>query len=262
MPRFTTLYSSSAGNCAVVEQNGQFILIDMGGSCKATCAGIDEMGLCMDDLQGVILTHEHSDHVKGLKVFLKRYNVPVWGSIGTLAFAQSAGAVPKEANLMEIHQPIQMAGFVIHPFSTSHDAAECLGFRLESMHEAGSIMAIATDLGYVSKEVMDAFDGVSLAVLEANYDDNMLKNGKYHYALKKRIFSQRGHLSNKDSAKMVAKCIASGAKNAVMCHLSKENNHPNIVQKEVEDALYEWGITDKSRVHIAERNQPGEWIEF
>lgn len=263
MPRFTTLYSGSSGNAGVVEQDGRFLLVDMGGSCRSTLQAMQAVGLEPQNLQGILVTHEHSDHIKGLKVFLKRFPVPLYAGIATLEALWQMDAVPECAELIAVDgRSEDIEGFEVTGFATSHDAAGCCGFRIKT--PGGAVMSIATDLGVVTEDVMEHLRGSSLVALEANYDHDRLFKGRYPYYLKQRIASPRGHLRNEDSAAVVAQLITEGCRGVALCHLSVENNHPDLVRTAIERALFAAGMHQMTdcQVQIAPRFEPGKWMEF
>lgn len=263
MSRFTTIYSGSSGNCGVVEHNGQFLLIDMGGTCKATLAGISELGLSLKNLQGILVTHEHSDHIKGLQVFLKKYDLPVYGSAATLQAVWQMNAVPETTQMIAVDEREEEVGdFVVKGFATSHDSAGCCGFRIIMPDK--KIMALATDLGVMTNTVFSNLQGAQLVALEANYEPEVLMRGPYPYHLKKRIDSPQGHLSNPESARTVIELLKSGTTKVAFCHLSKENNHPLYVQTAIERALLDHKIqrTDEMVFQISNRTTVSPWIEF
>lgn len=263
MARFTTLYSGSSGNCAVVEDSGEFLLVDMGASCKATLGGLVAAGLSPKNLRGILITHEHSDHIKGLAVFLKRIKVPVYSTPATLRILYDEGHVPDGTALIETEVEFQtIGGFRAQCFPTSHDAADSCGWRIET--KTGRTITLATDLGVVTEEVYSSFAGTHLAVLEANYDPVMLQLGPYPGYLKKRISSQIGHLANPDAARTAARLVGDGCKKIALCHLSQENNRPNLVMQAVQEAFLNKGIRMQSDyiIQVAKRHEVSDWIEF
>lgn len=264
MPRFTTLYSGSSGNCSVIEQDGQFILVDMGGSCKATLGGLVALGLTPRNLTGILVTHEHSDHIKGLMVFLKKVKVPLLASSGTLYALEQISAVPPDTELVAMDEgsEARLGEFMVRGFATSHDAAGSCGWFVTA--PSGASVALATDLGHMTPNVFSHLECAELVALEANYDPEMLRTGPYPAYLKNRISSSRGHLSNRDSAAAVARLVAAGCRRVALCHLSRENNTPELAKLAVEDALLEHGLRMPRDciVRVAHRHQPGEWMDF
>lgn len=262
MPRFTTLYSGSSGNCAVVKAGGRFLLIDMGGSCRATVRALEGLGLAMEGLLGVLVTHEHSDHIKGLEVFLRKHPAPLLATSATLDALWDSGAVPVSAQLVEVEERcIPLGPFEVNAFPTSHDAAQSCGYRIAV---EGRVMTLATDLGRMTADVFVQFEGASLVALEANYDRQMLRDGPYPAMLKRRISGATGHLCNDDAAATVAQLIGAGCQGVALCHLSEENNRPELVQKAVDAALLQAGqrLPAGCRVQIMRRYETSDWMEF
>ncbi len=264
MPRFATLYSGSSGNCAAVEQGGRFILVDMGGTCKATLGGLVALGLSPKNLAGILVTHEHSDHIRGLAVFLKKVKVPLFASAATLYALEQMAAVPPDAELIAMDEgaEVHLGGFMVRGFATSHDAAGSCGWFLTA--PGGESLALATDLGCMTTEVYSHLECADLVVLEANYDPHLLRTGRYPAYLKSRIASARGHLSNPDAAAVVARLVAAGCRRVVLCHLSKENNLPELAAQAVEIAFMEHGVPlpPDCVVEVARRYEPIPWIEY
>ncbi|MDO5601955.1 MAG: MBL fold metallo-hydrolase [Oscillospiraceae bacterium] len=225
MPSFTALYSGSSGNASVVQDGGRAILIDIGKNCKQTCLALEEAGIRPSELSGVFITHEHSDHVSGLRVFLKKYPIPVYGGAATLDYLADNGMVPPGAAMEAIDgRCADVGGFGVTAFPTSHDSVGCCGFRVET--EKGHVLSLATDLGTVDDGVYGNLAGADLVALEANYDKAMLMLGSYPYYLKRRIASERGHLCNDDTAGVVSRLARGGCRKFALCHLSQENNTP------------------------------------
>lgn len=259
--RFVTLYSGSSGNAALVEQGGRCLLVDIGNSCKATLAAIQEAGLSHHSVAGILITHEHIDHVRGLEVFLRRVPVPVFASGATLDWLWQRGLCGGAELVAVEGRPAEIEGFTVKGFATSHDAAGCCGFRVRT--PSGREMAIATDLGQITEPVFAHLQNASLVALEANYDREMLRLGRYPAYLKKRISSPVGHLSNEDSAAALAALIAGGCGKVSLCHLSEENNTPALALAALERALAACGRSPADcDIQVAPRYSPGRWMEF
>ena len=262
MAIFTTLYSGSSGNCALVRDGDTTLLVDMGCSCKRTLGALYELGFAASDLSGILITHEHSDHVSGLMTFLKHYHVPVYGAPRTLEYLRAHDVVPDCAQLNDLTrgEPVSMGALSFRCFGTSHDSVDCLGYRFSL--STGSDIAVATDLGFVSEQVHDALRGCALVALESNYDEERLRNGPYPYYLKNRIRSNTGHLSNTDSANTAAQLVQEGAQRLVLMHLSKENNEPELAETCCRSACENAGISDSDvHVHVAPRYTIGDVFE-
>lgn len=262
MAKFVTLYSGSSGNSTLVSDGGTSLLVDMGRSCRSTIAALYAVGVAANDIHAILVTHEHIDHVAGLLTFLKHYPVPVFGARRTLDYLRSQNLVPGHTQLVAVDGLTNfcVGDITVNTFSTSHDSADCVGYKMS--FQSGATAAIATDLGYVSENVMDAISGCDLVALESNYDDVMLMHGKYPYFLKKRISSSKGHLSNGACADTASKLAKSGTSRMILMHLSKENNEPEIALTTCLSNLENHNIdSGKMQVSIAPRFDVGELIE-
>lgn len=228
--RIVSLYSGSTGNAFYIASPNSSILIDAGKNAKKLCEALCEAQASPKDIQAVFITHEHSDHVSALPVFLKKYPVPVH------VFSASAHRLscePSVAPHLFLHSQIfteQVGDICITSFPTPHDSNGSVGYRIEIPTEDGTCFRIgyATDIGHVSTEVEAGLTGCDAVILESNHDAEMLRNGPYPYELKRRIFSANGHLANTDSAEFAAKLCAAGTKSILLAHLSQENNTPEI----------------------------------
>ena len=249
MARYISLYSGSSGNCSVVEENGKFILIDMGKSARMTNNALKELGLDIRNLQGILVSHEHSDHVSGLKVFLKKLDVPLYTGAATLDYLSDNLLVPGHIEMHDLSfSGADIGPFHVTGFETPHDSVGCLGFRIHT--EKGSIMSIATDLGMVTEDIFRNLSNVDLAVIESNYDVQMLKEGPYPYYLKTRIASNRGHLSNFQSSQVSLRLIEDGVDKIQLCHLSNNNNTPSLALGQVAATAMANGIKIADHVQI------------
>ena len=227
MAEFVSLYSGSSGNCSVVCSGGRYLMLDMGKCCRTTVNALKELHLSIEDCDGILVTHEHSDHIKGLNVFLKHYHVPVYGAAETLDALLENGLVPRDSDLITLamHEPEEIGSFRVEMFATSHDVP-CVGYRIHTPD--GKTMAMATDLGMLTPVVHRALSDCDLVALESNYDLRMLREGPYPYYLRARIEGPRGHLSNVECSAKVLELIQSGCKKIALCHLSRENNTPEL----------------------------------
>lgn len=233
MTQLYPFYSSSQGNCALLVHNGRGLLIDCGVSFKQINAALAQAGFSFEQVEGVLLTHEHSDHIKGLPQLQKHTDLPIFGSGGTLSAAETTG--------IDHHfQPFDLGDFHILPIRTDHDAAEPCGYRIES---GDSALAIVTDTGRITPEMLQHLGGCSLIMLESNYDPDMLENGPYTAALKRRVRSDKGHLSNNECASLLALLAMEGnLKTAVLAHISPNNNTPLTAKMATLTAFSQYGI--------------------
>ncbi len=262
MALFTTLYSGSSGNCALVLHQGRYLLIDMGKSCRTTLKALNSLGLAVSDCEGILITHEHADHVAGLETFLKHYNVPVFSSAATLDMLESRGTLPPAIDAVAIDgRTEEIGGFTVNSFPTSHDVP-CCGYRIRTQDD--HVMALATDLGELTPVVAENLAGCNLVALEANYDAFSLHGGPYPYYLKVRIASDRGHLDNRACAAAVLDLIQDGCKKFALCHLSQTNNTPELALTTVYNVLLSAGVQPGRDVLIQaqSRNEVSAYIEF
>jgi len=237
--KFCTIASGSSGNCTLVSYESTHILIDAGISLKRTVLALKEVGLEPSDLAGVLITHEHSDHVKGLFTLTKHYNVPVYATHKTAGALISS--MPELGDALCVFAPGESFGLgslEIHSFGTPHDTPESVGYKL-----CGGLrtLALVTDLGFVPGSVLEAVRGCEAVILEANHDVEMLKNGRYPPFLKKRILGDRGHLSNEAGAQLALSLVQSGTKRLVLAHLSRDNNTPELAFSAVNSHLRNGG---------------------
>lgn len=237
MARLCPLFSGSSGNSYYIGSRSAGLLIDAGRSARQLDNMLKLCGIDPLAVQGVLVTHEHVDHVSGLRVFAKKYGLPVFASAGTLSALEN-GLEGVETHRAE--RGLQLAGMTVSPFHTSHDCAEPMGFQVET--EDGRIFALSTDLGYLSDEVRESLLGADFVVIESNHDLEMLRTGPYPYPLKQRILSQQGHLSNAVCAGFLPELAKSGTKRFLLAHLSRENNSPTLALETSLSALTQAGF--------------------
>lgn len=262
MASFTTLYSGSSGNCALVRSGSGYLLVDMGKSCRITLNALKTLGLAVSDCQGILVTHEHSDHIAGLEVFLRHYGIPVYAGAATLDALDDRGILPYGIEAVALEGRTEEVGqFAVTAFPTSHDVP-CCGFRIRTPE--GSEMAIATDLGVLTPVVHQHLGGAALVALEANYDLYRLRYGPYPYYLKARIESPRGHLSNDECAAKCLELVQEGCKRFALCHLSQENNAPELALGTIWRTLAAAGVVpDPDTVIQAQRrSEISPFLEF
>lgn len=237
-----TIASGSSGNCVYIGDDETHILVDAGVSRKRIVEGLKSIGVTPDMLSGIFVTHEHSDHIKGLRLMEKMFGVPVFATEGTLqgirdAFPDSDSIfVPDKITRIKAEESIRVKSMKITPFSISHDAREPVGFTVESR---GKKTGIATDLGKYDDCIIGHLEGSNILVLEANHDVSMLETGPYPYVLKQRILSDKGHLSNDSSGRLVSGLLWGGLECLCLAHLSHENNYPELALQTVRCSLWE-----------------------
>jgi len=232
----TVLASGSKGNATFVALDGVRLLIDAGISATRIKRGLAALGVEAADLDGVLLTHEHRDHIAGLPTLEKWYHLPLYSRAATLASLGCRRELPPEC-LHPLAGSLTVGGVQVIPFSTSHDAADPVGYRI-----CGSeCCAVATDLGFVTQDVQAGIEGADTLVLEANHDPEMLRQGSYPWTLKRRILSNRGHLTNADAAWTLVRMQKKPA-HVLLAHLSEENNRPELAVQTVGDILTQQGV--------------------
>lgn len=227
MTNFFTLASSSAGNSYYINSENCGILIDCGISFRRITAGLSSRNISMENISGILLTHEHADHINGLSVLLKHLNVPVYASPEVLKYLINNNIVTGKTILNPIDINGELIGsMMVKPFKTSHDSVGSLGFAISLTN--GKKISICTDTGYITDDARNCIIGSDTVLIESNYDDMMLKMGPYPYNLKRRIASSVGHLSNTDCAAFLPELVKNNTKHIILGHLSKENNIPEL----------------------------------
>ncbi|MBR3932888.1 MAG: MBL fold metallo-hydrolase [Clostridia bacterium] len=236
MTKFLTLYSSSSGNCVLVSNDDTNILIDAGVSASKICTVLNEAGVDPDQIDAIFVTHEHSDHICGIRVLTKKYNIPVYANASTMEHVLKAAPTiaPGNAHIISSSNVYTVRSMKVKPFVTPHDSASSVGYVIESDDKK---YAVATDTGCITKAMLGNMAGCEAVVIEANHDEEMLKNGPYPYMLKKRILSDQGHLSNKNCAWLATQLAIWGTKRILLGHLSEQNNTPKKAFECVEKSL-------------------------
>ena len=260
--KFCSIASGSSGNCIYVGSGSTNILVDAGVSAKRIENGLSEIGIHPDSIQGILITHEHSDHVSGLGVFARRYNIPIYATYETIvAIRSSKGLSDIPDQLYHSVYPNEtffINDIMVEPYSTSHDACNPVCYTLKS---EGQKIGIATDLGKYDDYVLSKLESSDLLYVEANHDVNMLMVGKYPYFLKQRILGDKGHLSNDTSADMISKLIHPNLKNIILAHLSKENNYEELAYETVCCELINRGRSfPAENISVAHRDRISELV--
>ena len=262
MLNFCSLYSGSSGNCLFVENNSTKILVDCGVSGKKVCEGLESIDKKIEDIDAIIVTHEHSDHVQSLGLISKKYNIPVYANTETWQAMPAQSQKIQESNKKTFNNDndFEIGNLLIHPFSTPHDAANPCGFNIYSGNRK---ISIATDLGHMDNIILENLKGSSFILLESNYDPEILKVSKYPYILKQRIAGPNGHLSNSTAGKTIGYLMQNDLKTVMLGHLSKENNFPELAYQTVVEELINQNIdTNEISLSVANRNNPTKIIEL
>lgn len=234
-----TLASSSSGNCTLVREGETYILIDAGISMRRICCRLKELNIDPGEISAVFITHEHTDHICGIPMLTKKYGTPVYApetvAKNTVSvFPELFGKIAP----VPVGEYFTFGCLDIRAFHTPHDTEESVGYKITNGDKS---FALATDMGHVSEEVLRELIGVNAAVLEANHDITMLKNGPYPFNLKKRILSDYGHMSNRLCGRLCGRLFEYGASKVILGHLSKENNTPELAYSTVKEQLAETG---------------------
>ena len=263
--RLCSLYSGSSGNSIYVGSDNAHILVDVGVSAKKIMQALTTIDMKPEDIDGILITHEHSDHIAGLGVIMRKFGIPVYGTTKTLEAVANYRSLGK-VDMSLFHgiapeQSFQIKDMWVKPISTWHDAADPVCYTL--MQDDKKV-SIATDLGDYDEHVVDALSGADAMLIEANHDIRMLEVGPYPYPLKQRILSKRGHLSNERGGQLVRALLNDHIKGIYLGHLSKENNYPELAFEAVKDELLGNPYSNDYRdfnLMVADREQCSTVIE-
>ncbi|MGG7179238.1 MBL fold metallo-hydrolase [Clostridium paraputrificum] len=262
--KFCSLYSGSSGNSIFVSSKEAKILIDAGLPGKKIDEALNSIGENPRDLGGIFITHEHSDHIKGVGVLSRKYDIPIYANDKTwLAMESSIGKI-KEHNIkiMDRRSTVDIGDLAIKSFIIPHDAIAPVGYSVVCDNKK---VSVATDFGTFTEEIYSNIKDSEVILLESNHDVNMLKFGPYPYSLKRRILSEVGHLSNEDCGKAIVDIAKNGlGKKIILGHLSNTNNHPDLAFQTVLSVVQEYGIKQGEDIllSMANRKAPSEYIEL
>ncbi|HOO22653.1 MAG TPA: MBL fold metallo-hydrolase [Clostridia bacterium] len=237
MIKITSLGSGSKGNCVLISNGTNRLLIDAGLSISAIYKKLKNVGLTLNDIDGILLTHEHDDHIKSVEA-LSAY-IPVYSHPATLEYVADKYAIPLKQQMEVEEQYFNIGTFDILPFRTSHDALHPYGFVI---NDSDSKLSYITDTGYISKGIMEAVKGSDIVMIESNHDEELLLLGVYPDFLKRRIMSERGHLSNAECALTISTLMECGATKFMLAHLSENNNLPELAYWTTTNYLARKGI--------------------
>jgi len=257
LAKFCPLFSGSSGNCTYIASSSGGILIDAGVSAKSIVTALAQRSADIADIKAIFITHEHSDHTSALRVLTSKYNIPVYATNGTI---NSIGMhFGKKTEHHAISGSVCVANMEITAFKTPHDSRESCGFIVQTTDRR---IAVCTDLGCVTDDVRDALTGCDLVMLESNHDIEMLKNGPYPWYLKRRIMSDKGHLSNAGCGSLLTEIMCKTIKCVFLGHLSEENNRPYIAMDTVSSILTASGVYpgEDFDLFLANRHQLSELI--
>ncbi|MFZ3101467.1 MAG: MBL fold metallo-hydrolase [Desulfitobacteriaceae bacterium] len=265
---FATIASGSSGNAILVGEGDKNLLVDCGVSAKSLLANLSYLGIAASCLEGIIVTHEHIDHIRGVGVLARKLNIPIYATAGI--WEELAGTIGKlrEDQKVEVKDRFGCAGLAIEIFSTSHDSRESYGVRIERQRQEGKtplVVGIATDSGMITEEMNQHLTGCDALIVEANHDREKLWQGSYPWHLKKRISSNYGHLENSQLAEGLLSWIDENTQRLVLAHLSEENNTPELALSTVLRILRDSNIPKRNprlRLRVAPRFSPHELIHL
>lgn len=234
--RFSPLFSGSSGNATYVGCGDTHILVDAGMSGTRVCRELARAGVDPAALKGILVTHEHADHIKGIGILSRKFDLPVYATEGTWqGMYDKIGPIAEKNRVMfEPERDFFIGSIDVTPFPTPHDANQSVGYTFEVR---GAKLAIATDVGCIKDSWLSYVVGSDAVILESNYDPDMLRAGPYPYELKKRIMSRKGHLSNDDAGAVAVELTRTGTRQIILGHLSKENNFPELAMRTCELTL-------------------------
>lgn len=263
MLKFCSLFSGSSGNSLFVQSDQSKLLIDCGASGKKICEALASINSSIEDIDAILITHEHSDHVQSLGLLSKKYNIPIYineETFNALSNSQKDKINLNDINFFKNDNEFFLKDLTIKPFSIPHDAANPCGYNI---HNGKRKISIATDLGHVNDNILDNLKNSSFILLEANYDPSILQVSKYPYMLKERIKGPKGHLSNETAGKLISALSNNELKEVMLGHLSKENNFPELAYQTVTEELMKNNIDlNNLRLSVANRYNPSKIIEL
>lgn len=264
--KMCSIASGSSGNCIYIGTEATHLLVDVGISCKRTIEGLNQLGLAGTDIDGILVTHEHADHINGLGVICRKFGMPVYATEGTIAAiknVRSLGAIDDSLfHVVRADEKFILKDITVNPMKISHDAAQPVAYRFQYGNRR---MAVATDLGTYNEYTVESLRGIDVLLLEANHDVNMLQVGPYPYALKQRILGSKGHLSNELSGRLLSRLLHDHLKTVFLGHLSKENNMAELAYETVRmeismaDNPYK---PDDFPIFVANRSEPSQVAEI
>nr|MBP3680411.1 MBL fold metallo-hydrolase [Clostridia bacterium] len=262
MFKFCSLFSGSSGNSSFIQTDTTKILIDCGESAKKIVNSLLDIGINIENINAILITHEHIDHVKSLGTLSKKYNIPIYTNIETLNAipVQRNKIIDDNINIFDFSNDFFIGDLKIHPFPIPHDAANPCGFNI---YHNNKKISIATDIGHITPEIITNLERSTFLLLESNYDPNILKCSQYPYHLKERISGPYGHLSNTVAGQTISHLLNTGLKTVMLGHLSKENNFPELAYKTVmEEIIYNNNPINSINLSVATRFSRSQIIDL
>ena len=244
MLRFISFGSGSSGNCYYLGTATDGLMIDIGIGIRTLKKYCKDYGIQLQSVKHLLITHDHADHIKSVGSFSYEYHVPVYATKAVHNGIDHNYCIQRKVademkQYIEVGQPFTVGDFQVRPFAVPHDASENVGYEIQA---EGVTLVLVTDVGSVTEDVKDAISRANYLIIEANHDVEMVQNGPYPAYLKKRILSPTGHLSNAECGKTIAENMTEALRHVWLCHLSEENNHPELARKTVEAILRDYGI--------------------
>ena len=223
MNKVTTLFSSSSGNSTLISDGNTNILIDAGVSSARIIKALSDINLDICEIDAILVTHEHTDHIKGIGILSRNYNIPVYTNSSTMysMLSQIGDLHDRTIKVVDCSKTFEVRDVAITPFAIPHDAVSPMGYRIKTDF---GVVSVATDTGHITKSMLNNMAKSDTVLIEANHDVEMLTNGRYPYPLKKRILSDNGHLSNENAAWLATQLAIWGTKKIILGHLSEHNN--------------------------------------
>ena len=264
---FGSIASGSSGNCAYASSGNTSVLIDTGISKKRIEEGLQMNDISASEIDGILITHEHIDHISGLGVFLRKYtNTKVYSTKKTIDAILNSNKIGKVDTDLFVpinkDEEFEIGDLSVKAFAISHDAADPVGYRVSY---EGVDVAVATDMGCYDEYIIDNLKGINAGIIEANHDVNMLMVGSYPYDLKRRILGEKGHLSNESSGKLIDSILHDDLEYILLGHLSKENNMEELafesVKNEIDLSESPYKTTDFN-IRVAKRDKPMRFMEI
>ncbi len=256
--KIVPLASGSSGNSYLIRQGEHSILVDAGLTCKQLLLRIDQVGEDPGRIKGLIVSHAHSDHIKGVGVLSRKFKIPVYMNSGTMSVASKSMGELAATEIFETGRSFEVSCFRVHPFAVPHDCAEPVGFRIS--HKSTRI-GIATDLGVPTSLVANLLSDVQAVVLESNHDPEMLMDGPYPWELKQRVRGRLGHLSNHQTAQLLQRIVNDELKVVILAHMSETNNRADLALKIVKKGVPAF-LDQKGSILCAFQDRVGPEIEL